>query len=56
MLGNKLTDYLIDKSAGEFFITGTSISELISKAEKSFKEHNIGSIADYSLEGLEVYD
>ncbi len=51
-----MTMSLIECTAGEFFITGTSIEELTRNSEKSYKKHEIGSIADYSLEGLTHYD
>lgn len=56
VLGTEATRTLIEKTAGEFFITGTSIEELTEQSEKSYKKHKLGSIADYSLEGLVEYD
>lgn len=55
ILGIRLTNFVINKSAGEIFTSGTTLESLINDI-KSLEKRNIGGIANYVVEGMEGMD
>lgn len=53
--GTKMTNFLVNKTAGEVFTSGETIQTLINDID-SLEKRNIGGVANYVAEGLHVMD
>ena len=52
VMGTRLTNLLINKTAGEVFTSGTSIQTLL-KDITALEKRNVNGVANYVLEGIE---
>lgn len=55
VLGVRFTNFMINKSVGSLFTAGESIQTLVEDI-KALEKHNVYGIANYVVEGLDVYD
>ena len=53
IFGNRITDALIENTAGQVFTSGPTIQTLIQDAEKLYTEYGLLSAGNYVLEGIE---
>ena len=53
VLGKNLTNWLINRSAGDVFTSGPTINTLLQDISR-LEKRNIGGIGNYVVEGLET--
>lgn len=55
LMGKRLTNWIINKTAGDLFTSGPSINTLLQDIAK-LEKRQIGGIGNYVVEGIETMD